>query len=347
MERAHSITNTQKGKHLTLPERKIIQHHYNKHKSITEIAEALGRSYNTIKNELKRGKILKYNGRQTGYNADIGNDTYLYNRENCKRHYSLLAKRQFIEYFYSHFAQGWSCDACVGKSLESKLFKREDIVCTKTLYNAISKGIICIKPDDLPEKMRRKRKKKHTQKTNRRHLGRSIEERPKQVATREEFGHWEADLVVGGRGGKKVLLTLLERKTRWYVTIAVSSRETKTVVAAVKEYLNRFGILKNQIFKTITTDNGSEFTNLSELEKTSKTLIYFTHPYSAFEKGANERHNRLLRRYIPKGTKIENLTDEYISQVTKLCNRLPRKILGYSTPEELFYKELQSLQRKS
>lgn len=343
MEQKYSNTNPQKGKTLTLSERRIIQNLFNKHCSITEIAVLLGRAYNTIKNELERGKTLKYNGKIQGYDADTGNDASLYNRAKCRRRHKILEKKDFLNYVYLHINQGWSCDACVGEALSSGAFNKKDIVCTKTLYNAISSGIIAIKSADLPEKMGRKKNKKHHHRHNKRLFGRSIEERPKEVATREEFGHWEADLVIGARGSKKVLLTLLERKTRWYVTIPVASKETKAVVSAIKAYISSFGNRADDIFKSITTDNGSEFSSLPEIEKNGKTLIYFAHPYSAYEKGSNERHNKLLRRYIPKGLKIDDFSDGYINKVTMLCNRLPRKILGYRTPEKLFHQEIQKL----
>ena len=96
----------------------------------------------------------------------------------------------------------------------------------------------------------------------------------------------------------------------------------------------------NDVFKTITTDNGSEFSSLSSLEDISETLVYFAHPYTSCEKGTVERHNGLIRRFIPKGKRIGSFTDERISQVELWCNSLPRKILGYRTPDELFEAEL-------
>ncbi len=95
------------------------------------------------------------------------------------------------------------------------------------------------------------------------------------------------------------------------------------------------------MFKTITSDNGSEFATLSSIESTNKgTKIYYTHPYSSFERGSNERHNGMLRRFIKKGKAISDYDVDYISQIEHWCNTLPRKILNYNTPDELFEKEL-------
>lgn len=96
----------------------------------------------------------------------------------------------------------------------------------------------------------------------------------------------------------------------------------------------------DDVFKTITTDNGSEFSTLSDLETLSKTLVYFAHPYTSCEKGSVERHNGLIRRFIPKGKRIDSYSNEQIAQVELWCNGLPRKLLGYRTPDELFEAEL-------
>ena len=92
-----------------------------------------------------------------------------------------------------------------------------------------------------------------------------------------------------------------------------------------------FGI----VFKTITADNGSEFNELSSFEEYGPK-VYFAHPYSSWERPQNERHNRIFRRYVPKGVSIEKYSAEQILRYADDMNALPRKSLGYSTPEELF-----------
>ena len=96
----------------------------------------------------------------------------------------------------------------------------------------------------------------------------------------------------------------------------------------------------SEVFKTITTDNGSEFASLSSLEEIADTLIYYAHPYSSYEKGTVERHNGLIRRFIPKGHRIDEYSPEDIAGIEEWCNNLPRKILGYRTPDEAFEEEL-------
>ena len=86
--------------------------------------------------------------------------------------------------------------------------------------------------------------------------------------------------------------------------------------------------------------NGSEFADLSELEKMADTLVYYAHPYTSCDKGTVERHNGLIRRFIPKGKRIDDFTGQQISDVETWCNCLPRKILGYRTPDEIFEEEI-------
>lgn len=136
------------------------------------------------------------------------------------------------------------------------------------------------------------------------------------------------------------LLTMLERKTREYWMIRVPGRNPNGVMAALTAIRSQYSEHRDTIFKTITTDNGSEFSTLSELEDLSKMLVYFAHSYTSCEKGSVERHNGLIRRFIPKGKRIDSYSDEQISQIETWCNSLPRKLLGYRTPDDLFENEL-------
>ena len=99
----------------------------------------------------------------------------------------------------------------------------------------------------------------------------------------------------------------------------------------------------SDVFKTITTDNGTEFSQLSDLESLSKTLVYFAHPYTSCEKGSVERFNGLIRRFIPKGRRIDSYSAEAISAIMDWANTLPRKILKYYTPDEMFDEELDKI----
>ncbi|MBR5914268.1 MAG: IS30 family transposase, partial [Selenomonadaceae bacterium] len=178
--------------------------------------------------------------------------------------------------------------------------------------------------------------------THKKKLGRSIDERAESVNEREEFGHLECDLIVGKISDDDVILNIVERRTRYSFVYKLADKKVSSVMKALDDFRNLFGESFNKIFHTITTDNGSEFSSLAELEKISKILVYFAHPYSSWEKGSVENLNGLLRRFIPKGKSIRDFSAEYISKVVFWANSMPRKILQYATAEECFLLELKS-----
>ena len=143
--------------------------------------------------------------------------------------------------------------------------------------------------------------------------------------------------MVGKRNGKEaVILTLLEKKTQHYLAIRIPGKTSEAVNVAMQKLREGFGeSFFSPIFKTITVDNGPEFADFSQTEQFG-TKVYFAHPYTSWERAQNERENGMLRRYIPKGVSIENFSDEEILWAADALNSLPRRNLGYCTPEELF-----------
>ena len=345
MDQVHfTTTGRKKGQHLSYDDRMVIQLRLKDGWKSNRIAKEIGCAANTVRNEIRRGSVSLYNGLVQRYKAKAGQKAYEANRRNCCRHYDRLSKAAFISYVEKHFQEdGWSLDACVGRALLDGGFSREQIVCTKTLYNYVSLGLLGIKNIDLPEKLKRNTRLRRIRE-NKRMLGRSIEERPKEIETRKEFGHWECDLVLGSKNGKdQVLLTMSERKSREFWMIPLPNRSKESVMRAMEaihtDYREHFG----EVFKTITTDNGSEFALLSDVEKLADTLVYFTHPYTAWEKGTVERHNGLIRRFLRKGKRIDSYSAEQIAQIEMWSNSLPRKVLGYRTPDEVFEEELDKI----
>ena len=179
--------------------------------------------------------------------------------------------------------------------------------------------------------------------TNNKKLGRSIDERPKEIDLREEFGHWEIDTVIGEKNSNdNALLTIVERKTRYSIVRKIKFKTSEAVIEEIKAIADFYGKEFNKVFKTITGDNGSEFADLSIIES-YKSDAFFTNPYSSCEKGTNERYNGLIRRFIPKGKSISDYNLDDIAFIEKWMNTLPRKILGYKTLEELFEKQLDQI----
>lgn len=333
-----------KGKHLSFEERIIVQIRLKDGYSKRAIAREIGCSPSTIVYEVRRGLVDLYHGKQQRYKADQGQNSYDKHRRNCGRKSALLEKSRFISYTEQHFFNdGWSLDVCANRATVTGEFSSQETVCTSTLYNYVNLDLLAIKNIDLPEKLKRSTKNKRIRQ-HKKKLGRSIEERPKEINERNEFGHWECDLVLGHKTkDDSVLLTLSERMSREFLIMRLPDKSATSVMFAFNQLHEQYSERWNQIFKTITTDNGSEFADLSNLEQASKTLVYYAHPYTSSDKGTVERHNGLIRRFIPKGKAIDNYSLQYIINIETWCNSLPRKILGYRTPDEIFERELDTI----
>lgn len=341
MDRTNSTTFTperERGQHLGFEERCSIKTCKKLGLSLRKIGQIVNCSASTVLNELRRGTGERNGnrGRFPEYSAKRGQRNYETNRSCCRRESSLDSDSPFIKWLVKKVKEhGWSIDVCVGYARRKKLFPKEQIFCTKTLYNAVWSGKLPLSPMDLPEALRRKPKKQPRK--HKKLLGKSIDERPEEAMMRIVCGHWEIDTVVGHRQGKgSVVLTLVEKVTDFYLAIKIPGKDSDSVMAAMEVLREEYGEeYFSQIFRTITADNGSEFERLSELEKYG-VGIYFAHPYSSWERAQNERHNRLFRRYIPKGVSIDKYSAEQILSFADEMNSMPRKSLGYYTPEDLF-----------
>lgn len=342
MDQLNTTTFTpdrERGQHLKFEDRCSIKTFKKLEYSQRKIAEALNCSPSTIHYELQRGTGLRNGdrGRFPEYSAKRGQAVYEINRSRCHKEHKILKAPSFLAWVVNQIRrQGWSLDSCVGRAKAGKMFPEDQIVCTKTLYNEVWAGNLPLTLFELPEALSRKHKKGSVRK-NKRLFGKSIEERPEKAGNRAEFGHWEIDTVVGKKAGREsVVLTLLEKKSEFYISLLIPHKDSASVMAAMEVLREEFGEeYFKEVFKTITSDNGNEFERLSELESWG-TEVYFAHPYSSWERAQNERHNRILRKYIPKGRSIENYTAEQILWFADEINALPRRTLGYATPEELF-----------
>ncbi len=163
----------------------------------------------------------------------------------------------------------------------------------------------------------------------------SIHQRPAEADGRR-FGDWEMDLIVG-KGQKSALLTLTERSTNYILMRFVPDKRPATVAAAAWRTLLPF---KGHALKTITTDNGTEFAAHRTIAKRLGTTVYFADSHSAWQKGAVENANKLIRQYFPKGTDFNAVTAEQIRNVQFKINRRPREKLNFDSPKNVFFKFL-------
>lgn len=349
MDQIKNNTIKSSYKHLSFKERQLIEYWHSDGKSNREIGKRLGRHHQTIANELKRGTTTQIKGNRKVkqlYFADTGQAVYTKNRKRCGAKSKLISAFDFINYACKQIVEfNWSPDSIVGfvKSLED--FDKP-IVSTKTLYNYVDSGILPIRNHHLKMKLRLSPKNKRGHQ-HKKELGKSIELRPISVDSRQSFGHWEIDSVLGSKTkDDNALLTLVERKTRYMVTAILDDHTEESVCYALKQLEKQFGHLFSHVFKSITADNGSEFSSLQDTFN-HVTDIYFAHPYSSWERGTNERHNGLLRRFVPKGTPIYKYSKQFIQQATENINFLPRKLLNYRQPVTLFLEELEKIKTKT
>ena len=159
----------------------------------------------------------------------------------------------------------------------------------------------------------------------------SIEERPEVVERRNRVGDWEGDTIIG-KGRKGALLTLVERKTLFTVIARLGSKRADLLA---DEAIAQMMPLKEKV-KTITFDNGLEFSAHEEIAKALDADIYFAHPYASWERGINENINGLIRQYFPKETDFTKVTDEQVEFVMDRLNSRPRASRGGRSPNELF-----------
>lgn len=333
-----------RGQHLTFADRGAIHHLHKLGFSNRAIARELNCSPTTIGNELKRGTPHRKSsrGRPPEYSAKRGQKTYEQHRSASRKKHKSADCGQFVLWVAKQIREHkWSLDACVGYARKHHLLPKEEMVCTKTLYNEIWAGNLPITLFQLPIVLKRRRNKHHISMKNP-PRGRSIDERP---AVNGIIGHWEGDTVIGRKAGREaVIFTLVEKVTNQYLAIRIPGRTSQAVNEAMLSLKAEFGDRFSEIFKSITVDNGPEFDSFAENEALG-TKVYFAHPYSSWERPQNERHNGLLRAFVPKHRSIERYDAEEILYFADELNGRPRKRMGYRTPEELFEKFLDSVYR--
>jgi IS30 family transposase len=161
---------------------------------------------------------------------------------------------------------------------------------------------------------------------------RSIEERPEIVDQRQRIGDWEVDTIVG-KGHHQAIVTLTERKSRLALLRKVDRRTAEMVSDAMIELLQPVA----DRVHTITGDNGKEFAEHERIARELCSDFFFAHPYAAWERGANENMNGLVRQYIPKNRELNSVTNDELEMIMTKLNHRPRKCLDFMSPFEVFF----------
>ena len=321
--------------------------------SISEIARKLGRDRRTVQREIKRGMKQNYvAGKPTSY-------VYCPRHSQRRADFRATAKGRPIKFGNDkHGAnrianlikkKGYSPEAAIAMARSEGSLKAQ--FTARTYYNWIYWGYVSVEKSDLPmEGKRRAKSRKNYRYANNDKERPSIVDRPKEVKEKIEFGHWEGDLIVGPTGTPGAIFTLVERKTRYGITIKFPSKHSDHFVKLIDHLERLFPAHFSKIFKTITLDNGVEWAQWREVEvpcgrdPTDKRIaVYFAHPYRSTDRAINENWNRFLRRKIPKGTIIEDLDGKDISAATTWVNTYPRGIFNFKSSKEVFDCEIELL----
>ena len=294
----------------------LIEHWKNKaKKSNRGIAKLLSKTPYIINNEIKRDLVdLSFNGAFVEYSADMAQNHYDWNRMAFGKTSVWSPKKDEI------IRAG-----ILNKLSPEVISQKKGMPCFSTIYSWIEKGWIkgiCKKDLIYP----RKRKKTFHKKTKdiRKRGGFSIDLRPKVIENREEVGHFEIDLVILNKTKGEQLLTLTDRKTRYEIVRLIKDKRAESVHEVLKKLSKQYN------FKSITADNGSEFMRLEEV---MDCPIYYAHPYSSYERGTNENANRMIRRWLPKGT--QSATAKAVADIESWMNHYPRKMFNYKCPLDL------------
>lgn len=341
-------------KHLSQNDRIKMETMLNSGHKVVEVAEYLHVHRSTIYREMKRGEYTHRNSdytEETRYSSDLGQKNHDWNAQGKGRNIKIGNDRTLAEYIEGKIIEDkYSPEAALAAAAESGI-EFTTSISVRTLYRYIDKGIFLkLTNKDLPVKGKRKKHNKKVKVQKRASAGESIENRPDEVKDREIFGHWEMDTVKGKQGvTKSCMLVLTERKTRDEIIVKLPDQKAASVVEAIDRLERKWGDMFTKVFRSITVDNGVEFSDYEGLERSvlhegeKRTFAFYCHPYSSWERGSNENNNRLIRRHIPKGEDFDEKQDRDIEYIENWINNYPRGIFGFKTSAQLFEEEIKKL----
>ena len=340
-------------KHLTLTDRRSIEAWLRVGTAKQTMAVKLGVHISTIYRELKRGEYTHLNTDYTTeirYSADLAEQRYQANLREKGAGLKIGNDRQYAEYIEFKICTEKYSPAAVLGEIEAQGLQFNTSISKTTLYSYIDKGIfLMLTNKNLPVKRNKDKQKHNKVRVNKKApRGTSIEKRPAEIAERSSFGHWEMDCVEGKKGTRKTLLVLTERYTRTEIIRLMPDKTMSSVIKALDRIERKYGSKTfKRLFKSITVDNGAEFSDSKGIERSinggQRTEAYYCHPYSSYERGSNENANKLVRRHYPKGTSFERVTAKEINKLEFWINHYPRKIFNYHCSADILEACLNSI----
>lgn len=322
--------------------------------SQSEIARSIGCHRSTVSREFKRGSVeqqieIKSCSKKISvplvktekvYYADtaqlIGKDKQI----NSVKHYQICNCGEYIKYIEELLLDKENARSPDHANALAKKAGYKT-VSTKTLYNWIEAGLLKVQNIDLLRKVKMKPRQSKI-KEQKRIYGESIDNRPEKINNRSEFGHFEGDSIIGA-DHKGQIITLVERQLRIGFMFKFEKKNAQNIVDVIDSLEREYGQYFKKIFKSITFDNGNEFAYNDKMKGKNRIKIYYAHAYRSNERGSNENFNGLVRRFIPKGKNILDISQDNIDRINNYINTMPRKILGYKTAKELFDLKAQEI----
>ena len=307
--------------HLTEVERYQIEAHLRMGVNLAAIAAHLDRPRSCISREVSR------NDGSTEYRAEHAQVCY---REQLRAKGKLRQRwhAAFHEVMVPLLREGWSPEQISGVFRGSACAVSHEWVYQRILQDKQSGGLVY-----RHLRCQKQRKKRYGSPERRGQIinRRSISERPAEVESRQQLGHWEGDTMIGA-GHRGALVTLVERTSGLVKIQRVASKEAKGVTRAIHRMLKPH---RDKVH-SLTFDNGKEFAGHETIARLLKADCYFADPYSSWQRGSNENTNGLIRQYFPKKTDFTTLSDKEIAEVERKLNNRPRKRLGFKSPNQVF-----------
>ena len=301
--------------------------------SRADIGRELHRSKGTISREISRNSILR--GKQREYVGAAAHELATNRRKAASSRKTKLVDSLLLGYVKAKLKLQWSPEQISGRLKQTQTQDSSQRISHVSIYHWIQQdrenGGTYFK--HLRQSKRRRRRKKTSLAKYFSVPGKvSIKDRPEVVERRKRIGDWEGDLVQG-KDAKSYLVTLVERRTGYLIFKRVSNKKAHVVRKAIEKMLKR---IPKRFRKTMTFDNGTEFSEFKKMESALSLKVYFANPYSSWERGTNENTNSLIRQYLYKGRDFLSVPRKELAKIHRRINNRPRKRLHYKTPNEVF-----------
>lgn len=328
-----------KQHYMTYPERIRLETMLKYKVPVSQIARDLGCCRQTIYNEMRRGEYI-HTGEYKDYirySADKAQQVHDRAQRNKGQGLKIGSDITYANFLEERILRDRYSPAAALVAARSAGFTTS--ICITTLYAYIDQGVFyALTNNDLWEKPHRRKRAARPERRIVYPKLPSIEQRPQWIDERQERGHWEMDLVVGKAKTRAALLTLTERTTREEIIRKIPDKTSASIITALDQMERERPDLWSRI-DSITTDNGPEFLNYESIRRSIygglRCEVWYCHSYAAWEKGTNERNNRIIRRWFPKGTDFTKITKKRISEVERWMNHYPRKILQWQTSSSM------------